>query len=271
MRQQLVLDMQKQAAEDERAAAKAAQSEWESAAKKTAAEFEAAAEKAAAAFESALRAVPGLFGTSEVTADQMAGAAAGVPQNFADNYLRRLADEVGGGKDWEGIDIQDAARRAGVDGGLPKEIILQQVRSAWEDSSLFAGGKNMDLITDFGGLDAIKANLARQDASASGQESLMDWLKGMGLGPAATESEAAAGAVSAENAPDTAAATVAAVEAAFASEDVTGGLRAVGENAIATIHSGYANGAGKLDWAGPLVDAVAAQVLSTLNSALNKP
>jgi hypothetical protein len=273
LRQQLVLDMQKQAAEDERAAAKAAQSEWESAAKKTAAEFEAAAEKAAAAFESALRAVPGLFGTSDVTADQMAGAAAGVPQNFADNYLRRLADEVGGGKDWEGIDIQDAARRAGVDGGLPKDIILQQVRSAWEDSSLFAGGRNMDLITDFGGLDAIKANLARQEASASGQQSLIDYMSSIGLGPAAAKGEegAPAGVTSPEQAPAAAADTVAAIKASFEAENVTKSLRAVGENTIAAIHGGYANGAGKLDWAGPLVDAVAAQVLASLNTALNKP
>ena len=45
----------------------------------------------------------------------------------------------------------------------------------------------------------------------------------------------------------------------------------MGDSAIAMIHAGYAANAGKLNWAGPLVDAVAAQVLESLNSALNQP
>ncbi len=261
LRQNLVLDLQKQAAADERATARAAQGEWESAAKKTAAEFEAAAEKAAAAFEGALRRVPGLFDSSSVTGEQMAGAAAGIPQNFADNYLRRLADEVGGGRDWEGIDIRDAAMRAGVDPGLPPELILQQVRGAWDDSSLFAGGRNLDLITQFGGLEAIQANIARQEAAASGEQALLGLLN----------KEGEAGAVTAENAPATAAAMVAAVEAAFSEENVTSSLKAVGDSAITAIHAGYTSTAGRLNWAGPLVDAVAAQVLDSLNNALNQP
>lgn len=268
LRQNLVLDLQKQAAADERAAAADAQREWESAAKKTAAEFEAAAEKAAAAFESALRAVPGLFGTSEVTDEQMKAAAAGVPQEFADNYLRRLADEVGGGIDYEGIDIQDAARRAGVDGSLPKEIILDQVRSAWQDSSLFAGGKNLDLITEFGGLDAIKANLARQEAGASGQQSLIDFLAGQGLGPAAISTGAdgttPAGLPTPEQAPDMALETVDAIKQAFGTDRIAGDLRAVGENTLAMIHAGYRTGAMNADWTGPIVDAVVSQLAGQL-------
>lgn len=268
LRLKFVMDLQKQAAEDERQAAKEAQREWESAAKKTAAEFEKAAEDAAAAFEDALRKVPGLLGTSEVTDEQMAAAKAGVPQNFADNYLRRLADEVAGNKDWEGIDIQDAARRAGIDGSLPKDIILQQVRSAWEDSSLFADGRNMDLITDFGGLDAIKANLARQDASASGQKALIDYMTSIGLGPAAPGETGAAGVTSPEQAPQAAADTLAAIQAAFAAEDVAKSLSAVGENTLALIHAGYRTGAMKADWTGPIVDAVVSQLAGQLAGML---
>ena len=92
------------------------------------------------------------------------------------------------------------------------------------------------------------------------------------MGPGAGEAEAAAaGPVSAEQAPATAKDTTAALAAAFAESDITSSLRAIGENTIATIHAGYAANAGKLNWSGPLVDAVAAQVLATLNTALNKP
>jgi archaellum component FlaC len=265
-------------ANEERRAREEAARAWESAAKKTASEFERAAEQAAAAFESALRKVPGLFGTSSVTGEQMAGAAAGVPQEFADNYLRRLADEVAGNKDWEGIDIQDAARRAGIDGNLPEEQILAQFQAAWSDSSLFAGGRNIDLITEYGGLDAIRANLARQEAGASGQQALLDFLSAQGLGPAVvgapgapTATAATAGLPTAEAAPDYAAEAVAAIEQAFAADDITAQLQIVGENTIAAIHAGYRANAGRLDWAGPLVDAVAAKVLATLNDAFDEP
>ena len=90
----------------ERDAREKAQREWESAAKKTASEFEAAAEKAAAAFEGALRKVPGLFDSSSVTGEQMAGAAAGVSQEVADNYLRRRA---GGGAGEDGFLLRQPA------------------------------------------------------------------------------------------------------------------------------------------------------------------
>ena len=249
------------AAMETKRAAEAVQTEWASAAKSAASDFEKAAEASARAFESALRRVPGLFDSSGVTGEQMAGAAAGIPQNFADNYLRRLADEVGGSRDWEGIDIRDAAMRAGVDPGLSPQMILEQVRGAWDDSSLFAGGRNLDLITGFGGLEAIQANIARQEAAQSGEQALLGLLN----------QEGEAGAVTAENAPATAAAMVAAVEEAFSEENVTSSLKAVGDSAITAIHAGYSNTAGRLNWAGPLVDAVAAQVLESLNSALNQP
>ena len=51
-------------------------------------------------------------------------------------------------------------RQAGIDPQLAAGHHLQQFQAAWADSSLFAGSKNIDLITEFGGLDAIKANLA---------------------------------------------------------------------------------------------------------------
>ena len=65
--------------------------------------------------------------------------------------------------------------------------------------------------------------------------------------------------------------TAAAITAAFGADGIKSQLQSVGENTIAMIHAGYATNAGKLNWAGPLVDAVAAQVLDSLNNALNQP
>ena len=120
--------------------------------------------------ESALQSVPGLFGTSQVTQQQMDLANLGVPQNFADDWIRRLTDEVINGVDWAGVDIKDAAVRAGLDPSLPAKAILELVKEKWNDSSFFAGGKNLDLINQ----DAVQAALQRQADAASGKAALMN-------------------------------------------------------------------------------------------------
>ena len=119
--------------------------------------------------KSALQAVPGLFNTSSVTQGQLDMAKLGIPQNFADDWLRHLTDEVVNGVQWDDADIKDAAARAGIDPSLPAKAILDMVSAQWNDSSLFAGGKNTDLIN----MDAVKAALDKQQAQASGKDALM--------------------------------------------------------------------------------------------------
>jgi hypothetical protein len=104
-------------------------------AKATGEAFESAAKDTNDAFKSALGSVPGLFGTSQVTADDMRKSQLGLYQPKADEYLRQLSDEVMNGKDWgAGVDIKDAAKRAGIDPNLPNDIILELVKEAWNNS-----------------------------------------------------------------------------------------------------------------------------------------
>lgn len=140
----------------------------QTAADRTGAAFENTAKKLGGAFEAVLSSVPGLFDASAVTGDQMRMAELGVPQNFADDYLRRLTDEVVNGVDWEGVDIQDAAARAGIDPNLPANVILELFRNAWNDSSLFANAANLDLINQ----DAIKAAIEQQQKELQGQANI---------------------------------------------------------------------------------------------------
>lgn len=125
---------------------------------------------ATAEFERMLQSVPGLFSTSPVTDQQMKMAELGVPQNFADDYLRRLTDEVVNGVDWEGVDIKDAAARAGIDPNLPAEAILEMFRSAWADSSLFSDPNNLDLINQ----SAVQAAMQRQTESQMGKANIAE-------------------------------------------------------------------------------------------------
>lgn len=121
------------------------------------------------AFRSALSKAPGLFGTSPVTADQMRMAELGIPQNFADDYLRRLSDEVLNGVDWQDVDIKDAAQAAGIDPNLPAEAILELFKQAWQDSSLFSNPENLRFINQ----DAVRQSIERQQASLQGQANIM--------------------------------------------------------------------------------------------------
>jgi len=141
----------------------------QTAADRTGAAFEETARKVNSTFESALQSVPGLFSTSQVTADDMRKSQLGLYQPKADEYLRQLSDEVMNGKEWgDKVDIKDAAARAGIDPNLPNDIILELVKEAWNNSSLFAEGKNLDLINT----DAVKAAIKQQQKELSGQASL---------------------------------------------------------------------------------------------------
>ena len=152
--------------------------EQKRAAEKVAAEWKRAADQARDAFASAARAVPGLFGSSPVTQSQLDRAEAGVDMNFADNYLRRLTDEVMNGVEREDVDMGDAARRAGIDPSLPSEIILDMFKESWESGRLFADPANLDLID----LDAVRAEMESQRQGEMGQQNILNLLQGAGLG-----------------------------------------------------------------------------------------
>lgn len=140
------------------------------AADKAADAFESAAEKTGKAFQGALGRTPGLFGRSEVTDSQMRLAEAGVPQNFADDWLRQLNDEVLNGVEWgDNVDIKDAARRAGIDPNLPNEIILELVNQAWDNGSFFANPANLNLVN----MDAVQADMLQTQKEMQGKQNLM--------------------------------------------------------------------------------------------------
>jgi hypothetical protein len=136
-----------------------------------------AATDALGAFEGALNKIPGLFDTSEVTQEQLDAAAAGIPQNFADDFLRRAKDELIGsmgpdGKmvttDWAEVDPAQIAAMLNLPKDLPGKVLYQALQAAWDDSSLFADPKNMELVN----MDAALASIERSKKSAEGEANL---------------------------------------------------------------------------------------------------
>lgn len=148
----------------------------ESAAKKAATEMENAMKRAAQEFENALKKIPGLFGRSQVTEGQLKLAKAGLPQNFADDFLRRLEDEIKNGVDWPDVSVEqanEALRRIGVQVTDDAQITFQQISEAWESGLLFSDKINLDLIN----AEAVKAALELQKKMEEGQQNIIDHFK----------------------------------------------------------------------------------------------
>lgn len=116
---------------------------------------------------------PGLMQTSEVTQNQLDMAALGIPQNFADDWVRHLTDEVVNGVQWKDADIKDAAMRAGIDPSLPAKAILGMVKDQWNSGQFFADAAGNAKNTDLLNMDAIKQSILQQQQQAAGKENLM--------------------------------------------------------------------------------------------------
>lgn len=115
---------------------------------------------------------PGLFGVSSVTADQMAAAQAGIPQQFADDFLRQLADLIENGVQRPGVTIErakGALENVGVQtAGLNDKAIFELLKQKWADSSLFANPENLGLIN----FDAVAAQMALKEQARTGVDNI---------------------------------------------------------------------------------------------------
>ena len=236
-------------------------------------DFAKSVQEATGDFSSALKNVPGLFSTSQVTQEQMDMAAAGLPQNFADDYIRQLTDEIVNGVDWAGVDPKDAARRAGLDPNLPNDIILQLVKEAWNNGSFFADPANLDLIN----MDAVKASVAQQDKEKQGNDNLMalfgigdeqlvqeiagmgfkiqyglsQYLSEQGMAPVGAQAAAGLGAGIAQNGPTLGTGVNTGFSNWLTSPDGVTATGTMGENLLAQVNKGWKDAAGHYDWSVP--------------------
>jgi hypothetical protein len=161
-------------------AGKKAMNQWESTAKKVEKDFISAAKKMSDDFESSLHQIPGLFSTTDVSDLDIAKTKAGIYEPKADEYIRRLADEVESGKDkYSDVDIKDAAKALGVSDKLDPKLILELFRGAWNDQSLFYNRDNLKFI-DQGAVAGGESYLKRR---AQGERNILDYE---GLNPAVT-------------------------------------------------------------------------------------
>jgi hypothetical protein len=144
----------------------------ETSAKRAGKALEDGAKKASDQLKNALDKVPGLFSTTSVTEQDMKDAEMGVYQEKADEYLRRLRDEVENGKQWEDVSIEEARaglERAGLEVGNTAEQTLELLERAMNDSSLYSAAENIPIFINE---EAVKFAQDLQNKSEEGRKNI---------------------------------------------------------------------------------------------------
>lgn len=126
-------------------------------------------DKALSDLSSALGKIPGLMSTSPVTSQDMARAAAGLPVNYADNYVRRATDELVNGVDWADIDPAEVAASVGLDPSVPAQIIIDELTRQWETGEYFANPENLAKID----WQAVKDAALKEANAVLGNQNIM--------------------------------------------------------------------------------------------------
>lgn len=127
--------------------------------------------------ESALSRIPGLFSTSQVTESDMDRAAAGLPVNYADNYVRRAKDELLNGVDWADIDPAEVATSLGLDPSVPARIIVDELVRQWESGEYFANPENLAKID----WQAVKDAALKEANAVLGQQNIIAEAMSQGI------------------------------------------------------------------------------------------
>ena len=138
--------------------------------------LEDGAKKASQELKSALDKVPGLFSTTQVTEQDMKDAEMGVYKEKADEYLRRLRDEVVNGKQWEDVSIEEARaglERAGLEVGNTAEQTLELLERAMNDSSLYSAAENIPIFINE---EAVKFAQDLQNKSEQGRKNIYEYF-----------------------------------------------------------------------------------------------
>jgi hypothetical protein len=138
--------------------------------------LEDGAKRASQELRSALDKVPGLFSASQVTEQDMKDTELGVYQEKADEYLRRLRDEVQNGNDWEDVSLEEARaglERAGLEVGSTAEQTVALLEKAINDSSLYSAVENIPIFINE---EAVKFTQELQSKSEEGRKNIYEYF-----------------------------------------------------------------------------------------------
>jgi len=272
-------------------AAAAAQRASEQAAKEAQRAWEAAAKEAERAWKSAFSnvpGIPGLSGESPLTQTQLDQAAEGVPQNFADNFVRRMKDELRN-KPEDSVDWPEIERgfieklvttSTGIDpsiiAGLKPETLAGMAGEEISSGRVFAtmfGQENIDKLVNF---DAIGAELSKQAMGKQGSDFMSEQLKMRfgedmdfdGIGNAFADGFTNLFAQG-EGGIDVAGPMVANINGQFAATKIISTIRGLGTDVAAHIFDGFSGSVAEQAWAQAIASSIKQDIIDELISVFS--
>lgn len=162
-----------------------AQREWKQTAKDVEQMFESAADK--------IMGIPGITGLTPVTDQEMLDTRYGAYTDKADEWIRRVRDEVQDftrdvRKDEYGVvtetlrprkttDYPDVSREqveklTGMPAGTPHDVMIPRLERMWESGSLFADKSNLGLMN----MDSIRASFEEMKQGATGRQNQRQYI-----------------------------------------------------------------------------------------------
>lgn len=145
--------------------------------------------------QSDLKGVPGLFGSSTVTAEDMAAAKAGTYIEKADELVRQVQDAAKNGVQYP-TDVlgqaRDAIAKIGVTPVGDNVGLADQFKALFASGQLFSNKDNLGLIN----ANAVEASIKQQEAQKQGQANIESYFTSMfggGLSAAVSTGLASAG------------------------------------------------------------------------------
>lgn len=145
--------------------------------------------------QSDLKGVPGLFGSSTVTAEDMAAAKAGTYIQKADELVRQVQDAAKNGVQYP-TDVlgqaRDAIAKIGVTPVGDNVGLADQFKALFASGQLFSNKDNLGLIN----ANAVEASIKQQEAQKQGQANIESYFTAMfggGLSAAVSTGLASAG------------------------------------------------------------------------------
>ena len=180
-----IANLQQSVIEENKRLGEEAQREWKQTAKDVEQMFESAADK--------LMGIPGVTSLTPVTEQEMLDTRYGVYSNKADEWMRRVRDEVMDftrdtrtdengvttetlrprvTRDYSDVSREQVEKLTGMAAGTPHDVMIPRLERMWESGSLFADKNNLGLMN----MDSIRASFEEMKQGATGRQNQRQYI-----------------------------------------------------------------------------------------------
>ena len=241
--------------------------------------WKSAAKDAAAAWKSAIGGIPGLpgvTGASPITQTQLDMAAQGLPVNFADNFTRRMNDELINGVDYPEITrelvekIVSSTRNLSTDqlSGVSNELLAGMASEDISSGAALGTGFGQSIVDLLIDKDALVDSARTQGLVTIGKafvESYVeDVLGSEGFDFSNTVNPLTDAIINGVSESGVAAKTTTELSSQFSQDNIVNSMQGIGKSVAENLFAGFDGSISETSWA----QAIIASIMDSLSGAI---